>query len=325
MGKFKTFIQRYMGKDTKGLYEYLVENAYNNFENFVLCTDFDGPPESHPQIASRMLRQKLATLKEFVQSGGDYNNANLSFEEIHQQCLRAKRKNCLISELNAGVAKDEKSKETSQLLFLLRTMLISQLNPYEVISQSHFSKEDSEEARNASIAYYGLESEKHCQILGPRQQQHVAIVNAHIWPWHKSELLPVWGVETSCIHDPKNVLRLQKDIERAFDTRLVTFLESSDHGDGGFELKVLSPDVMTTTLKGTSITFNDLNGRPLLLPSGKFPYRMFLANHAVLAYKHAREKGWTTQDLSEIEVKAEALLAHSLDEEAQQRLALLWT
>jgi hypothetical protein len=268
-----------------------------------------------------MLRQKLATLKEFVQSGGDYK-ANLPFEEIHQQCVRAKRKNCLISELRD--VKDEQRKDTSQLLFLLRTMLISQLNPYEVISQSHFSKEDFEEARDASIAYYGLESGKHCQILGPGQHQHVAVVNAHIWPRHKSELLPVWGVETSCINDPKNVLRLQKDIERAFDTRLVTFLESDD---GGFELKVLCTDAgfMTSTLKGTSKKFNEIDGSPLLLPSGKLPYRRFLANHAVLAYKYARQKGWSTQDLSEIEVKAEALLAHSLDKEAQERLSLLWT
>ena len=90
-------------------------------------------------------------------------------------------------------------------------------------------------------------------------------------------------------------------------------------------VEMKNPDTKKTPLKGTSKTFNEIDGSPLLLPSGNIPYRQFLANHAVLAYKHAREKGWTTQDLSEVKVKAEALLAHSLDKEAQERLALLWT
>lgn len=323
MGKFKDFIVKHLGKsqDAKAVYNFLKENNYNNFDDFEYCDNFDGPDEAHhPSIATPLLRKKLRTLKDFVRLGGDYS-VSLEFNQIKEQVKEAELKKCLITRLRS--VNDEESKDTHQLLCLLRTILISQLNPYEVISQSHFSKEDSEEARNASIAYYGLASDKHCQILGQGQHHHVSVVNAHIWPRHKSELLPVWGVETTCIHDPKNVLRLQKDIERAFDARKVTFLETTG---SGLELKVLCTDssFVTSVLKGTKKTFSDMDGSLLLLPSGKTPYRRFLANHAVLAYKYAREKGWTTQDLSEIEMKAEALLAHSLDKEAQERLALLW-
>jgi hypothetical protein len=52
------------------------------------------------------------------------------------------------------------------------------------ISESHFSKADSEAGKTASIAYYGLSDEKYCQVLGAVDPKHVSVVNAHIWPRH---------------------------------------------------------------------------------------------------------------------------------------------
>ena len=72
------------------------------------------------------------------------------------------------------------------------------------------------------------------------------------------------------------------------------------------------------------MTLRDIDGNVLQLPNGNLPFRRLLANHSVLAHKNARKKGWIDEDLSEDEVRAEALLAHSLDSDARFRLQTLW-
>ena len=72
MGRFKEFFFKHLGRsqDAKALYSYLQENDYNNFDNIRLCDNFDGAEETHPQIATAILRKKLHILKEFVALGG---------------------------------------------------------------------------------------------------------------------------------------------------------------------------------------------------------------------------------------------------------------
>ena len=150
------------------------------------------------------------------------------------------------------------------------------------------------------------------------------IVNAHIWPRSASDHLPIFGLEVSDIHSPRNVLRLHQAIERSFNRRQVCFVQ----GEGGntFILKVLDGTLRSTKLKGTSTTFADIEGKTLqTLKGNHLPFRRFLAHHAVLCYRYAREKEWiASEDLSEIEVQDKALLEHSLDEKAQQRIKYLW-
>ena len=173
MGKFKDFILKHLGKskDAKNLYKFLQENDYNNFEDFPLLEEED-VPENHKKVLVR----KLLVLKEFVILGGDYKSS-LSFPDIHQQVTAAQLKRCLISQLDNALNDQDK-----EFLNMMKKQIAAQLDPYEMISESHYSQQDSAEARNNAIAFYGLQSEKHCQVLGPNQQEHVKIVNAHIWP-----------------------------------------------------------------------------------------------------------------------------------------------
>jgi hypothetical protein len=105
----------------------------------------------------------------------------------------------------------------------LRCTLAAQANPYEVISESHYSQDDSTEAKQASMAYYGLPNERFCQILG-QQPPQIKIINAHLWPRHATSSIRLFDLNPRDIHTPRNVLRLHKDIERAFDSRQVTFV-----------------------------------------------------------------------------------------------------
>jgi hypothetical protein len=164
MGKFKDFVLMHLGKDepSKALYKYLVEHEYNTFTDYKLCTDFDGSVDTHPQIASRKLRHKLATLKEVVGQRRDYS-APLKFEQIYEQLALAKQKQCLISQLGdkskddataaaatTTAAATAAAADESGLLSILRTVIIAQLNPYETISESHSSEQDSKAVRAAS-------------------------------------------------------------------------------------------------------------------------------------------------------------------------------
>jgi hypothetical protein len=211
--------------------------------------------------------------------------------------------------------------ELSDLTTLLRYNLISQTNPYAVISDSHSSAQDSAEVKIASMAFYGLPDETFCQVLG-QQPEQIKIVNAHVWPRSGTATLPLFDLKTEDIHNPRNVLRLHHGIERAFDKRELVFV--ADANDQ-LVVKVLSTDLKPTLLKGTQKRFAEIDGAPLQIKSaGALPYRRLLAHHSVLAHRWAREKGWISDDLAAEEVNAGALLEHSLDREAQQRIKLLW-
>eukprot|EP00977_Amphora_coffeiformis_P013361 scaffold3484_cov184-Amphora_coffeaeformis.AAC.2 len=110
---------------------------------------------------------------------------------------------------------------------MLQRFLISHSDPYVAISEEHYSKQDSVSVRNASVAYYGLNDERFCQVLGPVDPNRVSVINTHIWPRHACQDLSLFDLDPSFVHDPRNVLRLQKDIERAFDNRQLTFIEDA--------------------------------------------------------------------------------------------------
>jgi hypothetical protein len=220
-----------------------------------------------------------------------------------------------------AVARTAEQSDLSDLITLLRYTLISQTNPYAVISDSHYSAQDSPEVKTASMAFYGLPDERFCQILG-QQPEQIKIVNAHVWPRSGTATLPLFDLKTKDIHNPRNVLRLHKDIERAFDGRELVFVAGANDR---LVVKVLSPYLPSKLLTGTQQRFAEIDGAPLQIKSaGALPYRRLLAHHSVLAHRWAREQGWITDDLAAEEVNAGALMEHSLDQQAQDRIRLLW-
>lgn len=213
------------------------------------------------------------------------------------------------------------------LTHMLQRFLISHADPYVAISEAHYSRQDSVSVRNASIAYYGLSDEKFCQVLGPVDPNRVSVINAHIWPLHACQDLSLFDLDQSCVHDPQNVLRLQKDIERAFDSRQLTFIEDTTSSPRPLVAKVLCPASVSDTvaLTGTNMSLSDIDGHELRSPSGQTPFKRILAHHSVVSHRYARARGWLRDDeLSQAEIQASALLGHSLDEQAQARLKLLW-
>ena len=180
---------------------------------------------------------------------------------------------------------------------------------------SQRTKSESSEVRNATVKFYGLSSRRHCQILGENTEH---VVDAHIWPRHNRDNLVLVELEATDIDDPKNILRLHKNIEGFFDHKQLTFTQSGSD----FLLKVLDPSIRTVMLEGTAVTLNDIEGKPLVFPSGEMPWRRLLATHSIISLKNARQQSnWLEEDkLTAAEVNAQELMEFSLDAEAQARV-----
>ena len=141
---------------------------------------------------------------------------------------------------------------------------------------------------------------------------------------HAIAQLPVFGLEQSKVHHPRNVLRLQECLERAFDRKQITFIQGDTSND--FKLRLLDKGLKNVKLKGTKSTFASLEGLPLhMKQKGPLPCRRLLAHHVILRYRNARKQHWLEEsdDLTPEEVQAENLVSHSLDECAQARTKLM--
>ena len=302
-----------MSEDVKSLYEeFLQENEYNNFEDFPYVKEED-VPGNHKKKHVR----KLLVLKEFVNLGGDYNSS-LSMSKICQQVTAAQLKRCLISQMMDNALNDQ----DKEFLNIMKKQVAVQLDPYETINESHYSQEDLVETHKTSISFYGLESAKHCQVLGPNQKEHVKIVNAHVWPRCATDQLITFELERNDIHNPRNILRLHRCLERAFDKRELTFIQGVEANE--FKPKLLNKNLRDTKLKGINLTFGSVEGNLLqIYKEGSMPYRRrLIGHHALLSYRYAKAQGWLepTEDLSHAEVQALNMMEHSLHPLAQARI-----
>ena len=197
---------------------------------------------------------------------------------------------------------------------VLLTLAVSTMKSGWEKTSSERTKSESSTARNNSVSYYGLQSRKTCQILGPNTAH---VKNAHIWPHNNSQWLVLVDLQPSDIDDPRNVLRLHEDIEYYLDRFRLTFVLSGSD----FILTVLDPTIRSLPLKDRSETFQDLDGRKLQCPSGSLPWRCLLSTHSILSHREARDLGWLPEDqFTEAETNANELMEFSFDDEVREMM-----
>ena len=86
-------------------------------------------------------------------------------------------------------------------------------------------------------------------------------------------------------------------------------------------LRNLNPALQGKVLLDTSLKFEDLEGTPLVFPSGNMPWNRLLGMHAHFALENARKQGWLPEDqFTAAESKAMQLLEFSIDEDAAARI-----
>lgn len=98
------------------------------------------------------------------------------------------------------------------------------------------------------------------------------------------------------INNPRNGILMLEPIEQAFDQKEICFLYDSLTNE--LKVKVLNPLLVTEPLtalnprKTYPMTYGDIDGLTLQLPTGIFPYRRVLSMHAKFAYSQALNMGW---------------------------------
>jgi len=160
---------------------------------------------------------------------------------------------------------------------------------------SKLSREDNAPFKQALIDYWRVNTSRkriQCQITGimlPRGQVRAS----HILPHSCSLSLPLFGLATDDINDPRNGLLLCEEIEQAFDNLEVCFVWANPQ----IRFIVLDKRKLWNqpVAQSTTITFGNVHNKSLIT-NGQTLCRRLLGYHAWVAHDLALERGWIQRE-----------------------------
>jgi hypothetical protein len=223
----------------------------------------------------------------------------------------------------AGV-KDSVSAEFVPIRKALILTLQSLLDPWEKIAKSSTSGSSKsslvEYDRKDICEYYGIPESHYCMVIG--LCYHCDVSCAHIWPKHTyGDGIEQFELKREEINSPRNFLRLHKAIEKAFDSKHLIFLPSSDGGSNTFVVRVLNRNILLNEFpvdKCKSMKFEDIDGQKMHCDfrGEKYPFRRLLAYHASKALDVAERNNWieSSETISQARLESFLLASKSLEE-----------
>ena len=139
-----------------------------------------------------------------------------------------------------------------------------------------------------------------CMVTGVQVENKV--VAAHIWPASACDSirLGTLNLTTDDIMTWRNGIFLLKELERSFDRKRVGFVYISSTDK--FIFRVFDGTLLNTTVSGASVvegrnrtklTYKQLEGRNLVVPNDKMPYRRLLIWHYAACQAKAKHLGWS--------------------------------
>jgi hypothetical protein len=221
------------------------------------------------------------------------------------------------------------------------------MNPWARIRTESSSSVSDTGSRRLGTTVEEFYNIKHnvCMVAGKVMKKwiHDPVVSAHIWPKHtKGAGLDSLGLKGEDLHSARNILRLHKAIEYAFDHMWIMLEEESFKEDclimkvvllnKSFNADLVAkwPIVAVTGRKGHRVehpkTLRDFDGASLhwKFRGDRKPFLRLLSMHSIRAIKCAQQNGWIEGSDSSARLEnAGALAAHSLDDEARFRISLL--
>ena len=206
-------------------------------------------------------------------------------------------------------------------------------NPWNKIKSSDGSDRAGQSVKELVLTYYRV-NENLCMIIGDVCRDDRHIKSAHIWPDHtKGSGLLLFQLDTCEGTNPRNFLRLQSQIEYAFDRLDVCFVpQYTSLTEFCLEVIVLNPYLLQSkdvqfrrfvrSKKGKGklipMTWRQLNrykSHYKFGPSHK-PFVRLILHHSIIAHKNAREKSWIKEeDEDPHRLRAIELVRNSLDGE----------
>jgi hypothetical protein len=179
-------------------------------------------------------------------------------------------------------------------------VMLQALDPWEKIHterESVVSNAEKTNLQNVST-FYNTSMSYYCMMLGNIKNVH--IICAHIWPeCTHGEGLETLGLQANDISNPRNFLRLEKSIERAFDRKhLMLTPQFSVPGTFKLRLTVLNPELLESNLTDNDgnvvTTFAAINNAESnhTFDEHKRPFLRLLARHKLVSLRKARKLGW---------------------------------
>jgi hypothetical protein len=142
-----------------------------------------------------------------------------------------------------------------------------------------------------------------------------------IYPKSKPSGLKFFDLDSLDIDNPRNCLRLVREIECAFDKKYLTIIKKS--GELRFFLlkNTLSSKQVTSA---SNRTFGSIHGLPLKFNNEKIPFHRLLAVHCYSSFNNAKSKqqefSLSDEDLTNFDFYVNNLLDISLDEHKSQNV-----
>jgi hypothetical protein len=220
----------------------------------------------------------------------------------------------VVAQLNTKI--DSLACELKPMKKALDIVLSDMYDPWASIKEDSSSVGGVSMPKQLEICEFYEMVTTHCMILGklPAQKQVCNIVNAHIWPKHTNGRgLDVFNLEAADLNHVRNFLRLQSELEKAFDMKKLILLPDFDvtpenviEADS-IRLRV---KILDLSLKGTKLTlqnhsgsktftinWNDIDGKLInkVFKKSK-PFLRLLAQHAHISLGKASANGWIDEE-----------------------------
>ena len=145
--------------------------------------------------------------------------------------------------------------------------------------------------------YYRISKKHYCMLLG--KVTHCNIICSHIWPSHTyGRGLTSLDLQVEDVNSPRNFLRLQKDIELAFDHKRLYFEYVGGVAPGPIRLRVvlLDPQIFAENINvnNRKMPFRDVHEKVLdhQFVDDRMPFLRLLSLHADKALLKARSMNW---------------------------------
>jgi hypothetical protein len=148
---------------------------------------------------------------------------------------------------------------------------------------------------NDVCKFYNI-SKKVCMVLG--KITHAEIICSHIWPAHTlGRGLQSFKLQQEDVNNPRNFLRLHKDIECAFDHKRLYFEYVSGPSPLILRVVLLDPNLHSENIRfnnGATKPFSEIHNQLLShqFLDDKKPFLRLLSVHAYQAITKARNQNW---------------------------------
>ena len=205
-----------------------------------------------------------------------------------------------------AVVRDEVTSLIKPIQKGLAIVLSEQLDPWENIrsTATDLMIEESGSHLAAVSEYYGTPQKYFCMVLG--KATDCDIICAHIWPAHTHGMgMEAFDLKPEGVNAARNFLRLQKDIEKAFDAKRLYFeLASVDDDSLHLSVRIVDPNLKTEQIRvgdatSPALLFSAIDGREFAhtFAPDKLPYKRLLAAHAMKTIQKAKSLGWINDDV----------------------------